>query len=174
MLIFLIGLPGSGKTTLGKQLAKKLNYIFSDLDECIVKKHGLSIEEIFKTIGEDGFRTYESNCLKEYDNSTNTIVSTGGGAPCFFDNMQWINENGISIFLNPPLTELAKRLIASDNSHRPMLKGKELNDLLLFIEGKYKERAYYYTQSKIAIDTSNPSVSDVVEKIEQLSNKKKS
>ncbi len=166
MLIFLIGLPGSGKTTLGKQLSKKIPYVFSDLDETIVKTHQASIEEIFSLEGESVFRTYESACLKSYAKKENTIVSTGGGAPCFFDNMHWMNENGITIFLNPPLIELAKRLSASDNSHRPMLKGKDQQDLLLFIEGKYKERASFYNQSQIIIDKANPSVADIIEKIE--------
>ncbi len=74
MLIFLIGLPGSGKTTLGKQLAKKINYIFSDLDESIVKKHEATIEEIFTTSGETTFREYESVRLKEYNKSTNSEI----------------------------------------------------------------------------------------------------
>lgn len=166
MLIFLIGLPGSGKTTLGKQLAKKMDFIFSDLDESVVKKHHASIEEIFTTSGELVFREYESACLKEYSKTMNTIVSTGGGAPCFFDNMQWMNENGLTLFLNPPLEELANRLSASDNSHRPMLKGKNKNDILLFLEMKYKERAPFYNHSRIIFDKGNPSVADLIEKIQ--------
>lgn len=166
MLIFLIGLPGSGKTTLGKQLAKKINYIFSDLDETIVTKHQATIEEIFTTAGEGAFRKYESACLKEYNITNNIIVSTGGGAPCFFDNMQWMNENGLTIFLNPPLDELVNRLNASDNSHRPMLKGKDKNHLLSFLEMKFTERASFYNHSKIIVDKMNPSVTDLMEKIQ--------
>lgn len=165
MLIFLIGLPGSGKTTLGKQLAKQIQYAFSDLDECIVKKHSLTIEEIFSTAGEDAFRLMESACLKEYSKFQNTIISTGGGVPCFFDNMSWMNQNGISIFLNPPLSELAKRLSVSDNNHRPMLKGKDIHNLNLFLEDKYDERSSYYNQSKIVIDKINPSIFDIIEKL---------
>jgi len=82
--------------------------------------------------------------------------------------MQWMNENGMTIFLNPPLTELAKRLGASDNSHRPMLKGKDQQALLLFLEGKYKERASFYNQSQIVIDKANPSVTDLLEKLDSF------
>ncbi|MBC7485584.1 MAG: shikimate kinase [Cytophagaceae bacterium] len=165
MLIFLIGLPGSGKTTLGKQLAKQIQYVFSDLDEAIVKAQHSSIEEIFLNEGEATFRMYESQRLKAYNKEENIIVSTGGGAPCFHHNMEWMNETGISIFLNPPLTELAKRLNASDNSHRPMLKGKSENGLLSFLETKFKERSPFYSQSKITIVKNNPSVIDLIEKM---------
>jgi shikimate kinase len=165
MLIFLIGLPGSGKTTLGKQLAKQINFIFSDLDETIEQTYHATIEEIFTTEGESVFRTYESNCLKAYDTKFPTVVSTGGGAPCFHDNMKWMNENGISVFLNPPLTELVNRLEASDNSHRPMLKGKDKNELLLFLQHKASERLPFYSQSKIILDKKNPSVDDLVEQL---------
>jgi shikimate kinase len=165
MLIFLIGLPGSGKTTLGKQLAKQIHYVFSDLDEAIVKTQQATIEEIFLNEGEAAFRTYESQCLQTYSKSDNIIVSTGGGAPCFHNNMKWMNENGLSVFLNPPLPELAKRLSASDNSHRPMLKGKDTSDLLIFLQNKFEERSRFYSQSKIIIDKTNPSVSDIIEHI---------
>jgi len=165
MLIFLIGLPGSGKTTLGKQLAKQIHYTFSDLDEAIVKTYHSTIEEIFLHNGEATFRTYESQCLHAYTKKENIIVSTGGGAPCFHDNMKWMNDNGVTVFLNPPLNELAKRLSDSDNSHRPMLRGKNKNELLAFLEIKFEERLRFYSQSKSIIDIINPSVADLLAKI---------
>jgi shikimate kinase len=161
MLIFLIGLPGSGKTTLGKQLARKIGYSFSDLDEMIVKSRNNSIENIFKDEGEAAFRSYESSCLKNYATVQNTVVSTGGGAPCFFDNMDWMNNHGTTVFLNPPLEELASRLNSSENSHRPMLKDKNLNELLSFVELKWNERSPYYSRAKILLDKANPSVNDL-------------
>jgi shikimate kinase len=169
MLIFLIGLPGSGKTTLGKQLAKKLlNYTFSDLDELIVKIHHLSIESIFTHHGEFAFRNMETECLYTYAKNTNTIVSTGGGAPCFNDNMQWMNKNGITIFLNPPLAELTNRLHHHNNDHRPMLKGLNKEELLLFLKNRMADRKPYYSQAHIIIDKSNPSVSDILESIKHI------
>jgi shikimate kinase len=165
MLIFLIGLPGSGKTTLGKQLAKQIHYVFSDLDEAIVKAQHSTIEEIFLKEGEAAFRNYEHHCLQSYNKNDNIIVSTGGGAPCFHNNMEWMNKMGVSIFLNPPLIELTKRLSASDNSHRPMLKGKDNNDLLSFLEAKFNERSSFYYQSKIIIEKVNPSVVDLIEEL---------
>ena len=166
MLVFLVGLPGSGKTTLGKQLAKKTGYAFSDLDELIVNTQQVSIEYIFKHHGESAFRNMESECLHTYSKSTNTIVSTGGGAPCFNDNMEWMNANGITVFLKPPLSELAHRLNANNNSHRPMLKGLNEEELFLFLENRLQDRIPFYSQALYVIDKSNPSAKDILEKIE--------
>ena len=166
MLVFLVGLPASGKSTLGKQLAHKIGYTFSDLDESIVEARQSSIEEIFAKEGEAAFRTYESQCLQAYTKNTNIIVSTGGGAPCFHNNMEWMNENGITVFLNPPLSELANRLNASNNSHRPMLRSFSKEQMLSFLENKFSERSSFYSQAKYTVDKPNPSAKDVLEKIE--------
>jgi shikimate kinase len=94
MKLFLIGLPGSGKSTLAKELSKKLKYPFTDTDELICKKEGSSIEEIFINKGENNFRKIESDILKELVRTNgNAIISTGGGTPCFFDNMEIINQH---------------------------------------------------------------------------------
>src|SRR6188768_135637 len=99
MLIFLIGLPGSGKTTLGKQLAERLGYAFVDTDEEIVKREGRSIPDIFTQDGEDKFRLMEKEVLEELVGKTNTVVSTGGGLPCFHQNMFMIRNKGMAIYL---------------------------------------------------------------------------
>jgi shikimate kinase len=170
MLIFLIGLPGSGKTTLGKQLAKKLSgYVFSDLDELIVSTHHKSIEEIFALHGESTFREYERDCLRTYTLNIPTIVSTGGGAPCFHGNMQWMNKNGITFFLNPSLQELTNRLHAHNNIHRPMLKNLSKEELFIFLENRLKDRLPFYRQATYTIDKHNPSVGDLLEKINNQS-----
>ncbi|MFM8739263.1 MAG: shikimate kinase, partial [Cytophagales bacterium] len=99
MKIFLIGLPGSGKTTLGKQLAERLNIRFVDLDTEIEKSEGESIALIFKRFGEDHFRKAESTQLQKWANlNEDFVMATGGGAPCFFDNMEVMNQSGTTIF----------------------------------------------------------------------------
>ena len=96
--IFLIGYMGSGKTTLGKKLATKLELPFIDTDEEIVKQIGMSITEYFSQHGEDAFRTLEREQLRKFAENA-AVISTGGGAPCFFDNMEWIRANGYACLL---------------------------------------------------------------------------
>src|SRR6185503_20434689 len=100
MKIFLLGLPGSGKTTLGKELSNALRLPFVDLDSEIERLEGKKISEIFAANGEEYFRNLESSELRKRCTSKGEFVmATGGGTPCFFDNMEWINRAGKSIFL---------------------------------------------------------------------------
>ena len=149
MKIFLIGLPGSGKSTLGKELSEKLNYHLIDTDDVIRKKEGCGIEEIFANKGEDYFRKIESDTLREIIKTDNTVISTGGGTPCFFDNMEVINRNGISVFLNIPLSHIAKRLLDSPDTNRPLIQGKNPEQIQKFLEEKTKERLPFYSKAKI-------------------------
>lgn len=159
MLIFLIGLPGSGKTTLGKQLASLLGIRFCDLDHEIVLRQKQSIEEIFATKGENVFREIEHDTLEALNKQESMVIATGGGAPCFYNNMHWMKSNGVTIYLNPPLQELASRLNASKNNNRPMLKGIE--DTLQFLTLKLKDREPYYSQAQFSITKSSPEAKDI-------------
>ncbi len=121
MKIFLIGLPGSGKTTFGKSLAEKLNSPFIDLDSEIERLEGRPVQEIFSNKTENYFRTVESTVIKEFCVETKSFVmATVGGAPCFFDNMDAMNRSGKTIFLNPPVKEIVDRLMHTDLSERPL------------------------------------------------------
>ncbi|ADR23683.1 shikimate kinase [Marivirga tractuosa] len=111
MRYFLLGLPGSGKSHWGRIWSKKLKLPFFDLDEVIVENEGNSINEIFKNEGEEHFRNLETFYLQKLiANYSSLILSTGGGTPCFRDNLLLMNEKGISIFLNPPIEEIANRV----------------------------------------------------------------
>ena len=118
--IFLVGMPGSGKSTIGKLLAQTLAVPFYDLDEAIEKKAHLSVSELFEQSGEDYFRQVESEVLKDLVlNQEPGIMATGGGSPCFHDGMVWMNGIGVTVFLDVTLTELVERNSHSD--HRPLL-----------------------------------------------------
>jgi len=120
MKIFLVGLVGSGKTTLGKQLAEELQVRFLDMDWEIEKKESRSINEIFSQQGEDYFRRREAETLRDWAGSPQDFVmGTGGGAPCFYNGMDIINQSGLSIFLDVSVDELNLRLAASTD--RPLL-----------------------------------------------------
>ncbi|WP_316842131.1 shikimate kinase [Pedobacter gandavensis] len=146
MKIFLIGFMGCGKSTLGRKLATKLGYDFIDLDHQIEMLAGMPIGEYFAANGEPAFRIFESKTLKEFNYPDNCVVATGGGAPCYFDNMQWINENGLSIYIEMPPTALAKRL-ESGKDKRPLLKDMNEVELIAFISHKLEERNPFYLQA---------------------------
>jgi shikimate kinase len=128
MRVYLLGYMGSGKTTLGKTLAKKLKFNFTDLDHFIEKDLNKKISSLFETEGEEGFRSIEKNYLHKTASMENTIVSCGGGTPCFFDNIQWMNNNGITIYLKMTVDGLFNRLLHA-KEERPLLK-KLSNDEL--------------------------------------------
>jgi len=162
MLIYLIGLPGSGKSTIGKTLAKKLSYAYNDMDDVICAQEKKTIEEIFADKGENYFRELEYNILHETFELKNTIISTGGGVPCFFDNITEMKKHGLTIFINPTTEELANRLVGQGGENRPMLKGKTHKQVLDFIETKYRERAPYYEQAKLIFSTNKLKPEDLL------------
>ncbi len=159
--IFLIGYMGSGKTTLAKKLASKLELPFIDTDDEIVKEIGMSITEYFQLHGEEKFRELERKQLLKTVQQ-NAIVSTGGGSPCFFDNMQWMNENGISVYLQMSPKSLFDRLSQSKPNKRPILIGKTEEELFNFITEKLTEREPFYQQAHLIIDHINTPIDDLI------------
>ena len=151
MKIFLVGLPGAGKTTLGRKLASQLKYDFTDLDQMIEQISNDKIPEIFDQYGEDHFRALERDALKEVVNGDhNVVVATGGGAPCFHDGMDRMLKNGKTIFLDTPITEIIKRLEGQEQ--RPLLRGKNLDKNLSEL---FRVRYPIYTKADFHIDGCN-------------------
>jgi shikimate kinase len=161
--IFLIGFMGSGKTTLGKQLARQLNYAFVDMDALIVETAGISIPEIFREHGEVIFRKWERDILLELCGRERIVISTGGGAPCHDDMIAIMNENGASVYLELPPSALADRLKKSPTP-RPLIQGKSETELLEFIRQLLGTREEYYRQARFTVDGLNISV-DILTKI---------
>jgi len=164
-LVFLIGFMGCGKTTLGRKLASRLGYAFMDLDDIFEAKVGMTIAEYFSAFGEEAFRKLESEVLKQTSYPENAVVSTGGGLPCFFDNMDWMNANGKTVYIKLSPKTLAGRL-ENEKDQRPVLRdhGK---DLVAFIAGKLAERDKFYNRASIIAD----GLSLTAEKVEGLLNK---
>lgn len=157
---------GSGKTTLAKKLANKLDIPFIDTDEEIVREIGMSITEYFQLHGENKFRELEREQLQKTANQ-NAIISTGGGSPCFFDNMQWMNNNGTSVYLKMSPKSLFDRLSQSKPNKRPILIGKTEQELFDFISEKLIEREPFYSQAQIVIDQISTSVEELIEILNQ-------
>ena len=162
MKIFLIGFMGCGKTTWGRKLAAHLGYEFIDLDHVLQDKVGTTIAEYFAAHGEDAFRQLESSLLKETDYPENTIVSTGGGLPCFFDNLRWMNTNGKTLYIKLSPKTLAERL-ENSKTVRPVLQGKKGDELVAFIAEKLAEREGYYLQATHSISGIDLSVEKMAE-----------
>ena len=144
MKVFLIGFMGSGKTTLGRKLAARLNYEFIDLDHKLEQQ----VELLF---GEPSFRKLEAEVLRKTNYPENAVISTGGGLPCYFDNMDWIKANGKSIYIKLSPKTLADRLEAG-KEERPLLQDKHGDSLIAFIEEKLRERESFYAQANIIAD----------------------
>jgi shikimate kinase len=166
MKIFLIGFMGCGKSKLGKSLSIKTEQPFLDLDDLVEEKYQLSIPEIFAAFGESGFRDREKEVLQSALLSNNMIIATGGGAPCYFDNMAWMNKNGLTIFIDTPTKVLADRLINA-RVERPLVKGKSLSELIDFIDLKLNERRPYYEQAKITLKGVDLNVELLIDAIEK-------
>ncbi len=149
--IFMLGMPSSGKSTLGRQLAKELDYEFIDLDKKIEISEGKKISEIFNIEGEDYFRKIESEQLKKIDRNTKAVIATGGGTPCFHDNMQFIKENGISVFLDVSPEKLEERMRASKRNNRP-LHNLDSDKLLDHLTDTYGKREKYFRMADIVIE----------------------
>ena len=162
--VFIVGFMGSGKTTWGKKIASAFGLPFIDLDHEIVDYIGMSIPDYFEAYGEDSFRQLENDFLKRQQGRIG-IISTGGGTPCYFDNMNWMCENGLVIYLYHTPKSLWSRLSQSDVSKRPVLQGLSGDELLQFIENKLSEREVYYDRSHIKVEQINTSLADIIDLI---------
>lgn len=147
MKIFLIGMMGSGKSYWKQDLAKLCKTGGYDLDYIIEAEGEKTITEIFKEDGEAYFRKIEAKLLRWFGEKKAFVLATGGGTPCFHDNMSWMNKQGVTIWIDEPINILVSRLIQEKNN-RPLLSTLNENELAHFLENKLEERRGYYMQSK--------------------------
>ncbi len=158
MKIYLVGMPGSGKSVIGKNLALHFDLPFVDLDTAIEVVEGKSVQDIFKEDGEAHFRQKEAEQLRELSSSTaGFVMATGGGAPCFHSGMEVINQNGVSVYLNVPLPELLKR--NSKNTSRPLLQDEDVEKKLVAL---LAVRGSVYQQATFTVHGDQISAKDVV------------
>lgn len=151
--IILIGYMGAGKTTVGKALAKALDIPFYDLDWYIESRMRKTVAQIFVEGGEEGFRKIEYNMLHEVAEFEDIIISCGGGTPCFFDNMDYLNQQGQVVYLKAAPEVLYKHLMMG-KGERPLLKNKTPEELLHFIREQLEKREPFYSKAKYTLDVS--------------------
>jgi shikimate kinase len=157
---------GAGKTTIGKRIASLLNLHFIDLDLYIENRYHQSISSIFSAQGEDGFRLIERKNLHEVAMFEDVVISTGGGVPCFFDNMNFMNSVGLTVYLKASPNELAKRLKAQEWK-RPLLKAQG-DSLLNFISDNLEKRSVFYMQAQLVMDIDGMNVGAIVYSLADL------
>jgi shikimate kinase len=159
---------GSGKSTHGRKLAKALKAEFIDLDAYIVRKLNKTITEIFEEFGEAFFRDQETEALKEIIAAKKepSVISLGGGAVCFNDNIKLVKKNGVVVYLETHENALRQRLLRSRNK-RPLLKSMTEEEVLSFIKTKVKERAKFYKQADITINGLNLNTATLIKALEE-------
>lgn len=161
--LYIVGMPGSGKSTIGKLLAKKIDLTFFDLDELIVQKEKKSIPDIFEQEGESYFRQVESEELQEITHQNESFVlATGGGAPCYHNGIEWMNKYGTTVFIDVSPEILVKRV--SEQGERPLLK----EDPSGRIKKLYEERHPTYQKAQLHIKADNLAVEEVVQQIARV------
>ncbi len=161
MRIILIGYMGAGKTTLGKALAQNTGMRFVDLDWYIEERWHKTIADIFAESGEEGFRDIERRMLHEVAEFEDVIISCGGGTPCFFDNMDYLNQQGETIYLKARPEVLRAHLLMG-KSVRPLIQGKSPEELVDFIKEALVKRGPFYERAKHILEL------EVIEREEQI------
>lgn len=150
--VFLVGYMGVGKTTIGKLLSKELAVQFIDLDKYIENRYRKTIQEIFSEKGEDKFRIIEREMLREVATFHNVLISTGGGTPCFFNNMDVMNRQGVTVYVKASVEQLVVRLLASKNV-RPIIHNKSPEELKEFVTVHLAQREEFYSKAKLTYHT---------------------
>lgn len=167
MRLFIIGYKNSGKTTLGKQLAARLELEFIDLDDFIEKQESKTIPEVFLEAGEEEFRRKERKALQRVIKKDNILVSTGGGAPCHFDNMTLMENKGTVIYLKADDETLLSRLKTAALD-RPVVKGKSEDELRTFLAELRNRCEHYYRRAHVIVDGNKTVVEDILEKLNRI------
>ncbi|MFN4234092.1 MAG: shikimate kinase [Bacteroidia bacterium] len=164
MKIFLVGFMGSGKSSVARVLAQKLNLSFFDTDHEIVASTGKSINEIFEKDGESHFRELEKLTIQNLQNKDNCVIACGGGLPCHNNLMRELNNQGITVYLKLSSERLFDRL-QKDSNKRPLLLGKNESEMKKYISHLLDEREFYYSQSQFKISIKDHNAEEVADAI---------
>lgn len=158
--IFLTGYMGSGKTSAGKTLATQLGYEFIDLDKFVEQEYKMTIPEIFSSKGEKEFRAMEHNALKKVIEKENTVVACGGGTPCYYNNMELMNNNGTTVYLKMSADSLVNRLMNAKDK-RPLILNKDEKQLREFVNRQLEKREDTYHQAQYTVKGKDLNVKEL-------------
>lgn len=152
--IYLVGYMGAGKTTAARRIANRLGWEVADTDAMFEEKYRISIDDFFQKYDEPLYRKLESQVLKETEHLENTVISTGGGTACYFDNMEWMNQHGLTVFMRISPAAAVDRVLHSRHK-RPLARGKSEEELLEFVIQHYTSRLPFYEQAKITVKSED-------------------
>jgi shikimate kinase len=183
MIVFLLGFMGAGKSHLGRQLAIETGSEYIDLDNLVVEQTGMTINQVFEEHGEGYFRELETKILHKISTELNSkeinadslkkekyyFIGCGGGTPCFNNNMEWMNNHGLTVWLNPSVNVLFSRL-KNEKDQRPLLKQLEDDQLMIFIENKLEERKFFYELSAIVLNDNDTTISKILKLVSDAQN----
>ena len=163
--IYIVGYMGAGKTTAARHLASHLGWEVVDTDALFEEKYKISVCDFFNKYDEPLYRKLESEVLKSTENLDNVVISTGGGTACYFDNMEWMNQHGLTVFLRISQTAVVDRLLHAKRK-RPLAEGKTESELTEFVNRHYTARLPFYERAKITVKAENLDLENLIKQIE--------
>jgi shikimate kinase len=163
MKLYLIGLMGSGKSNLGKKISTSIQLPFIDLDDVLEAQEGMKVSKIFSTKGQEYFRKIEAEALRAQSKSEEFVMATGGGTPCFYDNMTFINQTGTSVFLDTAVDVVVSRFDAAQLESRPLLEGEAGEGIIRKLENMREKRLPFYEQAHFTINGATAKAWDIIQ-----------
>ena len=164
--IYLVGYMGAGKTTTAKRLAGRLGWQVVDTDALFEEKYKISVCDFFNKYDEPLYRKLESEVLKSTESMENTVISTGGGTACYFDNMEWMNHHGLTVFLKISEKAVTDRLLHAKRK-RPLAEGKSEAELTEFVQQHYTSRLPFYERAQITVKAEDLDIDSLLERIKE-------
>ena len=164
--IYLVGYMGAGKTTTACRLAQRLGWEVADTDALFEEKYKISVNDFFNKYDEPLYRKLESEVLKATEGLENVVVSTGGGTACYFDNMEWMNSHGLTVFLRISPQAAVDRVIHSRHK-RPLAEGKSEKELTEFVNSHYASRMPFYEQARLTVKSEDLDVEGLLLSIKE-------
>ena len=152
--IYLVGYMGAGKTTAAKRIAHRLGWEVADTDAMFEEKYKISVDDFFQKYDEPLYRKLESEILKSTASFQHTVISTGGGTACYFDNMEWMKQNGLTVFMRVSTAAAVDRVLHSRHK-RPLARGKSEGELMEYVTWHYASRLPFYEQAQITVKSEN-------------------